>query len=62
MKENYREYLLRIKDVVNFAGICRACGVNYDNFKKFMGGQDNYMSIDKLHTICDFIKNLEKIA
>ena len=62
MKQVYRDYLLRISDVVNFAGICRLTGVNYDNFRKFMCGNDRYLSIEKLHVICETIKNIEKIA
>ena len=62
MKQVYREYLLRISDVVNFSGICRASGVNYDNFRKFLCGQDKYLSIEKLRVICETIKNIEKIA
>ena len=62
MKQVYRDYLLRISDVVNFAGICRACGVNYCNFKKFLCGNDRYLSIEKLQIICETIKNIEKIA
>jgi hypothetical protein len=62
MKQVYREYLLRVSDVVSFAGICRLAGVNYDNFRKFMCGNDRYLSIDKLRIICETIKNIEKIA
>ena len=62
MKQVYREYLLRISDVVNFAGICRLAGVNYDNFRKFICGNDRYLSIEKLRIICETIKNIEKIA
>ena len=62
MKQEYREYLLRIKDLVNFAGICRKCGVNYVNFKKFLGGNDSYLSIEKLALICKTISDIEKIA
>ena len=62
MKQVYREYLLRISDVVNFAGICRIAGVNYDNFRKFICGNDRYLSIEKLRIICETIKNIEKIA
>lgn len=62
MKQMYRNYLLRISDVINFAGVCRACGVNYANFRKFMCGHDDYLSIDKLAIICTYIKNIEKIA
>jgi len=62
MKQVYREYLLRVSDVVNFAGICRLAGVNYDNFRKFICGNDRYLSIDKLRIICETIKNIEKIA
>lgn len=62
MKQVYREYLLRVSDVVNFAGICRLAGVNYDNFRKFICGNDRYLSIEKLRIICETIKNIEKIA
>ena len=62
MKQVYRDYLLRVSDYVNFAGICRACSVNYDNFRKFICGNDRYLSIEKLRVICEFIKNIEKIA
>lgn len=62
MKQVYRDYLLRIADVINFAGVCRACSVNYTNFKKFMCGNDRYLSIEKLEVICEYIKNIEKIA
>lgn len=62
MKQVYREYLLRVSDVVNFAGICRLAGVNYDNFRKFMCGNDRYLSIEKLRIICEAIKSIEKIA
>lgn len=29
MKEAYHEYLMRVSDVINFAGVCRRAGVNY---------------------------------
>ena len=62
MKQVYREYLLRVSDVINFAGICRLTDVNYANFRKFLCGHDNYLSIEKLQIICEAIKNIEKIA
>ena len=62
MKQVYREYLLRVSDVINFAGICRAADVNYANFRKFLCGHDKYLSIEKLQIICETIKNIEKIA
>lgn len=62
MKQVYRSYLLRIRDVINFAGICRKCGVNYVNFRKFMAGEDRYLSVEKLELICNTIKSIEKLA
>ena len=62
MKQVYREYLLRVSDVINFAGLCRRCGVNYVNFKKFLGGNDSYLSIEKLVLLCNTIRDIEKIA
>lgn len=62
MKEAYHDYLVRVSDVINFAGVCRRAGVNYTNFRQFMRGQYNYLSVEKLRIICEVIKNIEKIA
>ena len=62
MKHVYREYLMRVSDVINFAGVCRRANVNYTNFRQFMTGKDSYLSIDKLIDICEVIRNIEKIA
>lgn len=62
MKKAYHDYLIRVSDVINFAGICRRTGVNYTNFRQFMRGKYNYLSIEKLDQICEAIKNIEKIA
>ena len=62
MKQAYHEYFMRIAELVNFAGICRQAGVNYTNFRQFMTGKYNYMSVEKLARICEVIRNIEKIA
>lgn len=62
MKEAYHDYLMRVSDVINFAGVCRRAGVNYTNFRQFMRGKYSYLSIDKLDQICEVIKHIEKIA
>ena len=62
MKEAYHDYFMRIADLINFAGVCRKAGVNYTNFRQFMTGKYNYLSVEKLSSICEVIRNIEKIA